>query len=403
MIAGWLFACAHAPPPVAVAPAASEPAPIPEPPPVPASALADDPYAALDAGVDAGAEPPVVLKGTVPVAAPVPADASPSPSAKRETLAAAIATELEGDDLRHARRDAWRFVLACGPEAIDRCREEGLGRLRTLAAKDPADKALGKKLEALAKADACLAGADRSATSPEACLAKAAGTYRLVGDKLMLQRALLAVARPTAPSSYPRALAACREVRCSATRAKALRGSAALAHQKAHTRQELTLRLRADRAEAEGLAPERRAYVRSAETDEACARYDGEAGEGRCRALERRVTGGYAFHDYAQESIKGDLPKEKVLEVNAHYLVTLNGCFRSEGKRAEGSATETYVLRWMIGTDGRVARFETEPPLAPDHALQQCLSAAFAVWRYPKSPGENQHVEQSFSVTATER
>ncbi len=92
-----------------------------------------------------------------------------------------------------------------------------------------------------------------------------------------------------------------------------------------------------------------------------------------------------------------------MLAATQEYLPTLALCFQAEGHRLQGVREESIELRWMIDHAGRVARFETAPALDPGAPLQACLAQAFAVWRYPRNTGENQHVTQTFHVSASPR
>jgi hypothetical protein len=63
---------------------------------------------------------------------------------------------------------------------------------------------------------------------------------------------------------------------------------------------------------------------------------------------------------------------------------------------------QRFEVRWVVVNDGRVA----EPHLRRDLdeiPFAKCVKAQFAEWRYPRYEGEYQNVEQSFTVTATER
>lgn len=456
-----LWGCAHAAPPPAAADApvldagsakSANPAPLPprlSPEDLPLDAKAGVNGATdLYANLDAGAAPPAAPKGSPPAPEPTLPDpraaadevlaqavnatagvdarvcqkslrtalrraALASPDAHRSTLATLVACDVRGTDLKAARKDASTWLLACGPDAVDRCREEGLERLAGLAEAPPVNRALARRVEALREADRCIARGEKSSAPPEPCLAKAESVYRAAGDALLLQRLALAKLHARSkgqdgpsPSALRHAIAACREPRCRETRTRALAAFADWAKAHGKLELELTQRLLRDRAEAEGMAPAARAHVRSAETVDACDRLDASAGEGRCHALERKVTKGWAYRDFSQASVTGDLPMDQILATNREYLPTLGACFRAEAERrlrSREDAQRSFELTWMIGNDGRVARFEPTPALDPQSPLQQCLAQAFALWRYPRSTGENQHVTQTFGATAVER
>jgi hypothetical protein len=80
----------------------------------------------------------------------------------------------------------------------------------------------------------------------------------------------------------------------------------------------------------------------------------------------------------------------------------LQDCLAEQARRMTPPDAQRFDVRWVVVNDGRVAEAHLRRDL-DDVPLAHCLRAQFAAWRYPRYEGEYQHVEQSFTVTATER
>jgi len=430
--AGALLACTHAVPPSERRPsdnAALE-----------AQARRDlgpDPFRELDAGaapIAAAAKPNVIEPAPEPDPraeadaaiqaalhstdcaahlATVAANSRASPRALRDGLAAAERCQERARDLRGARRTARKLLLTCGPDGLAGCRARTLALWRRLAARSPKDAALATLAKETASKDSCLNAAEAVARGEkplDGCLAPAEALYRSEGDALMRARAKLARARHAVRLNDPRAerlLAdaadACQEPRCEAVQNQALAAYATWAAAQHRPETVLQLRLRQDALAAQALPPGRRRYARSAQVDAACAALDEAEGSGSCRALERRVTGTWTFHDWSTRDFPGELPKESILRANDDYAPTLQDCFRDQATRLPVPSSVRYHVRWMVTLDGRADQVHIDPPGDDAGPLAGCLRTRFAAWRYPRSHGENQHVEQSFTVTAKAR
>jgi hypothetical protein len=335
-------------------------------------------------------------------------DASP---ALRQQLFTTIARcEEKAKVLPKARWAAMKLLASCGPEVVDRCRSKAIALLRRLASAAPKDAALVESLGTLTKADACLNKLEASsATKLDPCSHEADSAYRHFEDKLMLSRLRLAEAReavrakdPNVEHAFGRALQACTEARCAKQRSKIFDAEANYFTTQKKFEEAATARLQQNQLQAETVPADKRRYTRSRALDQACNKLDEDKGAGSCRALELKVTGAWTFHDWSAKN-EGGLGKERILQVNDEFAVTLQDCFHEQALRLPVPSTATYQLSWMIGNDGHVAQVHVMPHDNDDGPLAVCLRDRFSVWRYPRYEGENQHVDQNFTVTAKAR
>jgi hypothetical protein len=385
------------PPPLAPATAAVEPAPAPDPRIEEEAALR-----ALARGPDCAA-----------MRAGLAAHAEVSPAAVKDVLAAEARCEERARNVTAARGTAQALLLACGPDAIARCRTRTLGLQRRLAAAAPRSPSMTAHVKAVGEADACLVKAERAASHGAPlppCLGTAEALYRADADALMRQRALFLHARaalPRDPAAADRLLSqaasACGAPRCAVEKIRVLDAQAALALKQGHLDQVLLTRLQQDRVAVEALPPARRDYARSAKVEAACAALDAAQGAGACRALEKKSEGHWTFHDPLAHVFAGDLPREEALRTNDDFQVTLQECFRDEAGRLPVPSQVRFHLRWTINQEGRVEQVHLDVPADDQGPLASCLRERFKIWRYPRSGGELQHVEQSFTVTARPR
>jgi hypothetical protein len=399
-----------------------------------------DPFRELDAGPPPAPPPPVVeaapardprlddeaaihaaLKGRdcPAIHAALEAHAQASPAVVREALTAAERCEEKAKDLPAARATAAKLLLTCGPEALARCRSKALGLWRRLAGMAPKEPALANRARDVAEKDACLAKAERQVNGDkplDACLAQAEALYRAEKDELMRARVKLLRARHAvhrgdagAEKLLAEAADACTAPRCGAVQGQALEAYAAWAVAQKRSELALEVRLRQDALAARAVPPEKRPYCRSERTDAACAALDAEKSAGSCRALERKVTGHWTFHDWAAREVPGDLPEDQVRRANDDFAITLQDCFHDEAGRlpppapGQGPVSQSFKVRWMVTLDGRADQVHLAPPADDAGPLAACLRERFAAWRYPRSHGENQHVEQGFTVSARVR
>lgn len=299
---------------------------------------------------------------------------------------------------------AWR--LACGPEKLDACRSAANNALAAAAKLPGADKATAALARALHDADDCAQKAERS-DSPPPCAAAAQRAAQQHKDALVLQRLALGKALHEKQEDRQVALlekaeGLCTTPSCAGLRRRAL--AKLMAHAKAKGNHEAHVRFALrDQDVATATLPEReRLYARTKELEAACPAYDAATGPGACRALEKQVTGKWTFRDYSRESAGDGLPPAVVKEVNEHFAPLMQQCLADQAKRMTPPDAQRFEVRWVVVNDGRVA----EPHLRRDLdeiPFAKCVKAQFADWRYPRYEGEYQNVEQSFTVTATER
>jgi hypothetical protein len=317
-------------------------------------------------------------------------------------------------DAATAAAVAARWLIECGPDKVDRCRAEALGRIDGAVRKDAPErwKALATDTR---EADACTRSAEAAAGRKEErapdCLPRALQFYQRRGDGLMGARGLFADGRirlaggneARAFERLEEAARRCEQPRCREVRRKILKFLTAVYLGKAQVEAAARAALRDVDVHASSLPPASRVYAWTKEAGRACAAFDAKAGEGSCRRLERQLRGSYAFKDYSLETARGEgLAPDAVREVNAHFGVTLQECLTAEAARLRPPAQERYTVRWTVRNDGRVAEMLLDKHDTNDSQLALCLRSQMAVWRYPRFEGELQHVEQSFLVVARE-
>jgi hypothetical protein len=320
------------------------------------------------------------------------------------------ALELSGDD-GGASAAAMSQLRACGPPNPDACRRQAQTQAGRLAAraKDSRTRAL---LDALAAADRCLGQAERAVRSGQVpgCLTQAEADYRRADDERMVARARLARARTlasreqthaAAAREFDRAAAACASVRCADLHRKALGALAGLELARGNLEAAAHAALRDVKAGAQALpAPERR-WAWTELATQICKRYDEQSGPGRCRALERQLTGEHAFMDFSRPAATTEgLCEESVRAVSAHYGFLMDRCLKDQAQRLIPPAEERYQVRWTVANDGTVAEMRMDRQDRQHGPLAKCLREQLAHWRYPKYRGELQHVEQQFVVSA---
>ena len=394
------------PPPAPVAPA---------PPPVPIAPPPPDPRVADEAAIRA------VQKGTdcLAIHAALSAHAAASPPVVREALASAEKCEEHAKDLHAAKQTAKEELVACGPESLARCRSKVLSLWKRLASQSPKDAALTAHAKETIDADSCLAKLEHQVNGDkplDACWSQAESVYRREHDELMRQKLVLLRARHAAHKNeasaehfFAEAAELCAEPRCATVHNQVLDSYASWALAQKKLPLVLELRLKQDELASRNQSPEKRSYARSARTDAACSAVEADEGPGACRALERKITGRWTFHDWSAQLIPGDLPEDLVRRSNEDFSITLQDCFHDEAGRLPppsptmGPVAASFKVQWMITGEGRVDQVHLAPPADDAGPLATCLRQRFLAWRYPRSKGENQHVEQGFTVSAKVR
>ena len=338
------------------------------------------------------------------------------PSFQQQLLELRYRLAVSTKDFKLATTVAERWLVSCGPEMADACRKRAITALDRAARQLPRRSPAQERLARLQESEACVGIAEARVKSGEKfpeCADAALAVYRQLGDKLIIARLLLAKGRcieadprqlPQAAHLFTQAEKSCQEPRCLEVRRRALKSLWAL-----HLRLgEAELAARAAFAEmalaSQKLAPERRAYVRTAEVDRACEALDRREGLGNCRRLEKSILGTYSFHDFSEQpSARQGLSVEDVRQVNQHFQVLIQDCLAAEAERLEPPATVSYHLRWIALNDGRVDQVSFDRRDQNEGPLAECLRKQFALWRYPRYRGEYQHIDQEFSVNTRER
>jgi hypothetical protein len=323
---------------------------------------------------------------------------------------------ISSKDFDLAAAVAQRWLLSCGPEMTDACRKRALSALSRAARQLSAKAQAQDQLARIQASDACVRKAEGRAKSGEKfpqCADAALALYQELGDRLMIARLLSAKGRcfaadprqrQEAAQIFKQADQACDEQRCLEVRVRALRSLYTL-----HMRLgEVDLAARAALAEmglaAQRLPSDRRAYARTAEVDRACEAFDRRDGAGSCRRLEKSMLATYAFHDFSEQaSTREGLSAEDVRQVGQHFHVLIQDCLGEEAERLEPPASVTFRLRWMVLHDGRVDQVEFDRRDQSQGAFAECIRKQFVLWRYPRYPGEFQHIDQTFSINTRER
>lgn len=318
-------------------------------------------------------------------------------------------------EAKPAREAAQAWLLSCGPLKPDGCRNKALAALERSSELTPKSPAVRERAKRLRSADQCLKTAEagaRSKAPPPPCLDEAAAAYRKMNDQLMIARVYLAkgLGLSSEPKKTAQAISliekaerTCRDPRCVSVRHKALASLRSMHLAANDLEKAARAALSESRLGAEELPPADRLYSWSEEADRVCARYDASAGAGSCRKLEKSLFGDYAFRDFSKQMAGEGLPSQTVKAVNEHYGVLLQECLGLEAERLVPPNSVTYSVRWMVTREGRVDQLVVGQKDQPEGSLATCLRRQFALWRYPRYEGEDQHVEQSFTVSARER
>jgi len=254
-------------------------------------------------------------------------------------------------------------------------------------------------VRAIERADRCLAEIEARPKRPPGCVAEAAALFRREGDRL--QEARLAVGLALARSKKDPAGAAaalleaagrCEEPRCVAVRRQAfVQRSALLAT--ARDVEGAALAALHEEALAATLSPDP-LHATSRLAERRCAALP----KGRCRALAEGAGLPPRFRDFSVGRPTAELAPSQVERVFEEYAPLLQHCLRGEGARLVPPAELRVELRWEIERDGRVKRLSFVRRELDGGPLAACLRAQFSDWRYPRTAGELQHVEQSFTI-----
>jgi len=311
-----------------------------------------------------------------------------------------------GDGAQAASR-ARSWLHLCGGGALQRCRSEALAALlATTRLRLEKPQAVRAEVKRLQRAEECLKKAERLHTL-DRCLADVEQLARTSADALLATRAAY-VRALAAPEKQQVALLKaverqCQTPSCVTVRRQALAALMARATAQGKTDEAARWALADATLFASTLPEAERLWGRPAETDVACAAYDAATGPLACRRLEKQLTGTWAFRDFSKDAPTDGLTPHQVRAVNEHYAVLLQACLEAQARRLTPPDAVRYELRWVVFNDGRVGEVHFTKPSLDDSELGRCLKAQFETWRYPRSDGQWQHVEQAFTITAVER
>lgn len=305
-----------------------------------------------------------------------------------------------------AAANARAWLLACGPEKLDACRNAAVAALGAAAKLKGADKKLAKQVTEQRDAETCAVKAEKAAKAAP-CEATTQRHANQTKDEVLLQRLLLGVAlRETDQHKQVRLLekaeAACRKPQCSGLRRRALGKLIAHARNANDVDGAVKLALREVQVVSELVPEQDRTWARTPMLDQTCVSFDTKNGAGSCRALEKKTLGRWTFHDYSRESAGEGLSADQVRMVNEHFAPLLQECLAEQARRMTPPDAQRFEVRWVVFNDGRVGEAHLRKDLDAS-PLANCLRAQFVTWRYPRYEGEFQNVEQAFTVTANER
>ena len=115
-----------------------------------------------------------------------------------------------------------------------------------------------------------------------------------------------------------------------------------------------------------------------------------------CDALEEQKLGGVSFVD-GSRGPEGPFSSDEAARVLADYDVLLQRCLKQGAK--DNLTTQTVVqLEWGIGNDGLVKGHDLRPMRLRGTSVETCLQEALSRFRFPRYPGEMQHLRIDFEV-----
>lgn len=292
-----------------------------------------------------------------------------------------------------------KWLVACGPNDVDACREAALGEW---TAYNP------ERVERVRAADACLKSAEQSAgKKAPACLSLAQALYRQMEDTLMLARVDLvnALAMGKAGKKALTKIGETIDGRNGHVRQLAYEARAKLELAEGKTADAAKSALLGADARGTTMAPERRYWARSAVVDQMCEAYDREKGRDACRQLEKSVVGFYVFHDFSDEHLadRQVLSHEMLVKVNEHYGVLIRDCLAAEIQKIADKDASSYLVYWLVNGNGHVDNFHSVSSDLDQSRFVRCLREQFGYWRYPTHEAAPQRIQQGFSVKSRMR
>lgn len=298
-----------------------------------------------------------------------------------------------------------KWLAACGPNDVATCRANAL---EAMAAYDTTSASKFRT------ADACVTTAEKSPGKPApACLSAALALYRKAEDTLMIARidlvnALVLAADPKQSKAAKKALTKLGETldgRNGHVRQAAYDARAKLELAEGNVKEAAKTALLGAEAFATTLPLEQRYWARPQMVDVACAAYDKEKGTDACRQLEKQVVGYYVFHDFSKEHLADQqlINHEKLVQVNEHYSILIKDCLALEIREIADKAQVSYLVNWLVLTDGHVDNFHSVTTAQEQSRFVTCLRDQFGYWRYPTHESGPQRIKQGFSVKSTMR
>lgn len=306
------------------------------------------------------------------------------------------------------------WLVACGPEQIDRCRGEAQSALAKIAASSwPEKEPASVRLKELRQADTCLKHSEnRGSTLPRLpCLASAFGLYKKADDRLMVARIRFVEAKQllAQDKKQPEGIRLLRQLssECTLKVCYKIREQAFRLTFDVHLKRkeyELSAQALAHLVQlrSEALPESQQRYAWTEDTLKRCKKLDDAQGNGFCHRVTASTLPQLYFYDFSQKSDGPQLVSRRTKEIAKHFGVLIEQCLRQQSQRLQPRQSETYQLRWMVVPEGKVMSFEINDKPPNDSPLANCLREQFALWRYPPFEGENQHMTQSFTVTPLE-
>jgi hypothetical protein len=310
-------------------------------------------------------------------------------------------------DVASARENAYAWMRTCGGDSVDACRNSAIVALASVARLDATKtKEIRDEVTQLQKTESCLRTSER-AKRTDGCFVEAEQKARARKDEFLMARALyvraLAAPEPKQSAYLAAAESKCDALACVSVRRKSLSKLMAKAKAEKRTEDVARLALKDVHTLATTWSPAERIWARTLDTEAACAAYDANQGPGACRKLEKQLFGAWTFRDFSKDKPREGLSAQQVRTVNEHYAPLLQECLAAQAKRLKPPDSIRYELRWSVLNDGRVGEIHFSRRELDTSELFGCLKQQFESWRYPRYEGEWQHVEQSFTVSASER
>ena len=322
-------------------------------------------------------------------------------SADRSAAHDAQYKALWATDKTAAFAAAKKWFDECGPDDIAPCRLAAATAMNQSAGQKSVSKEDKAQAPKTLKLEKCLTAGEKTGRA-DACLKEADQGDAVSKARAFFIRALAEKTAVKKVASMAQLAAQFKEPKAAGVRLAAL--EAVAAQKLADGEHEAAVRALIDGHQGLVAAVDSslRRWVRSPAFDATCVAFDEKTKPGTCRALERKLTGGWTFRDFSRQVAGEALSADAVRQVNEHYNPLIQECLTAQARRMTAPASDTWEVKWIVLNDGRV----TEVTMRQDFGsatLASCMKAQFAWWRYPRYEGEFQHVQQNFAVKAAQR